>query len=279
VKARRLFAAVAGLAVAWIAPASAAPLGHRAHGPVAGLRLGPNATGATAVSANWSGYAVDSTDATTSAPVSYRAVSGAWVQPAATCTAGKATYAAFWVGLGGFSPGSQALEQIGTSADCSTSGRAQYSVWYELVPAAAVPIKLKLSAGDSISAVVVVSGQTVTLRLRNLTRRTVFTKRLTMAAPDVSSAEWIAEAPSECNSALRCRVLPLSNFGSVTFSQAAAATVGAHAGTISDAAWAATAIELVPDSAGNTVDVQTVGGAVPSALSPDGAGFSVAYRS
>jgi Peptidase A4 family len=273
----RLVAAIAGLAVALIAPASAAPAGRRAHGPVAGLHLAVSAGGATAVSTNWSGYAVAGTEGT-GAPVSYRAVSGAWVQPAATCTAGKATYAAFWVGLGGFAPGSQALEQIGTSSDCSAAGKAVYSVWYELVPAAAVPLKLKLAAGDSVSAVVVVSGRTVTLRLGNLTRGTVFTKRLTTSAPDVSSAEWIAEAPSECTAGGRCRVLPLTNFGTVTFSRAAAATVGAHAGTISDPTWAATAIELASDpSATATVD-DPGGGAVPSDLSPDGSGFTVTWR-
>ena len=103
---------------------------------------------------------------------------------------------------------------------------------------------------------------------------------VTPAAPP--AADCLDDCTARC--ALRsitsfCLSWSAGGIGSVTFSQAAAATVGAHAGTISDAAWAATAIELVPDSAGNTVDVQTVGGAVPSALSPDGAGFSVAYRS
>jgi Peptidase A4 family len=58
---------------------------------------------------------------------------------------------AFWVGLGGFSETSQALEQIGTEANCSTAGKAKYAMWYELLPAASVPIKLKVFPGNAIT--------------------------------------------------------------------------------------------------------------------------------
>ena len=272
--ARRVAGAFSALGVAAVAPVSSSAAVQIAQRPVAGLRSAPNEAGPAAVSSNWAGYAVSGA----ASAVSYRAVSGAWTQPTATCTAGKQTYAAFWIGLGGFSPDSQTLEQIGTSADCSAAGKAEYSVWYELVPAAAVPLRLKVSAGDSISAVVVVSGKAVTLRIRNLTRGTVFTKRLTMSAPDVSSAEWIAEAPSECAAAGRCRVLPLTNFGTVSFARAAAATLDSHAGTISDLAWAATPIELVPDASAFASVDDPAGAAVPSELTPDGSGFSVAWE-
>ncbi|MDX6512270.1 MAG: hypothetical protein QOE36_1774 [Gaiellaceae bacterium] len=221
--------------------------------------------GAAGVSSNWAGYAVTSTVS------SYAVVSGTWVQPKATCVRGTASYSAFWVGLGGFTAASQALEQIGTTADCSSTGKATYSVWYELVPAPSIPVKLKLAAGSTMSAVVVVNGSSVTLRISNLTRHTVFTKRLSMTAPDVSSAEWVAEAPSACNAAGRCQVLPLANFGTVTFSQAAAATVDGVSGTISSPAWTATPIELVTNSAAGI-------GAIPGPLAPSG-GFSVSWRS
>ena len=112
------------------------------------------ARAAASVSSNWSGYAVSG--------ASFSSVSGSWTQPAATCTSGN-TSAAFWVGLGGNSDGSQALEQIGTSSDCSANGTAVYSAWYELVPAASVPIKLKLAAGNKLRASVKVSGSNITL--------------------------------------------------------------------------------------------------------------------
>jgi len=237
----------------------------------------------TATSSNWAGYAVSAvptTDGTDPVPLTFTSVSGTWVEPAASCTTGTNAYAAFWVGLGGFSDTSQALEQIGTEVDCSASNTARHSVWYELVPAEPVQLKLKIRAGDRISAIVTVSGQTVSLRLRNLTRKTIFTRKLTMDAPDVSSAEWIAEAPSACSNFGRCRVLPLTNFGTVSFSNATA-TVAGHTGTISDPAWAATAIEL--DSGGDLIDPRfasdvTETQAIPAGLSSTGASFAVTWQ-
>ena len=38
--------------------------------------------------------------------------------------AGRESYSAVWVGLGGYSENASALEQIGTDADCSRSGAA-----------------------------------------------------------------------------------------------------------------------------------------------------------
>jgi peptidase A4-like protein len=224
----------------------------------------------SATSSNWAGYAVSAADG---APdVSYSSVSGAWRQPAATCTAGTPTYSAFWVGLGGFSPTSQALEQVGTLANCSASGRVTYSVWYELVPAAPVTIKLSIKAGDGIAASVAVSKTSVTVRITNVTqKKKTFQKRLTMAspAPDVSSAEWVAEAPAACTPTGQCTVLPLANFGGATF-VVAKATANGHAGTISDPAWSATAITFGDPNSRTT-------NATPTPLSPDGSSFGVTW--
>ncbi len=59
-------------------------------------------------SSNWAGYAVHRQG------VSFRSVTGTWRQPKVRCTPGKATYSAFWVGLGGYSLNAPALEQTGT---------------------------------------------------------------------------------------------------------------------------------------------------------------------
>jgi hypothetical protein len=59
--------------------------------------------------------------------------------------------------------------------------------------------------------------------------------------------------------------LPLANFGTVSFTSALALSVG-HGGTIADAGWAATSIEL-----------KAFTGAVPSELSADGGSFSVTW--
>ena len=157
--------------------------------------------------------------------------------------------AAFWVGLGGYATTSQALEQIGTDADCSRSGKPTYYAWYELVPEPPVNLKtFKINAGDTITTSVNVTGSTVLLQLKNRTRGTVFTKRVTTSNLDLTSAEWIAEAPSSCTSG-GCTPVPLANFGNVAFSRIA--TIGnAHGGTLTDPSWSAVPIQLVPKARG-----------------------------
>ena len=225
------------------------------------------------VSSNWAGYAV--TGSETGSTPHFNTVSGRWVQPKATCTSGQATYSAFWVGLGGFSADSEALEQIGTEADCTAAGKATYSMWYELVPAPSVPISLKVFPGNLIAAAVSVTGKTVVLQIQNLTRKTSFTTVLRARVTDITSAEWIAEAPSSCD-ASGCTVLPLTNFGTISFS-GSSATV---AGTI-DAAWAPSLIQLIPEdpaSAAAPTPATSLPGAVPSPLSPDGSAFDVTWQ-
>jgi hypothetical protein len=143
-----------------------------------------------------------------------------------------------------------------------------------------VNVRFKVCAGDKLSATVAVSGTSVTLELRNLTRKTSFTKRLTMASPDVSSAEWIAEAPSVCTSFGDCRPLPLTEFGTVAFTSVRATAAG-HSGTITDPAWAATAIDLQGSGpsllASRFAGVSVGADATPSDLSADGSSFAVGW--
>src|SRR3954447_18096695 len=106
---------------------------------LAALAGAPTASAAAAATAetssNWAGYAVKKTG------VKYRRVSATWTQRAVDCSSTGRAFSAYWVGLGGLDQSSQALEQIGTDADCTSGGRATYSAWYELVPAAAVDIR------------------------------------------------------------------------------------------------------------------------------------------
>jgi Peptidase A4 family len=163
------------------------------------------------------------------------------------------------------------LEQIETSADCTVAGRQSHFMWYELMPAASVPIGLKVLPGNVIAALVSVTGTTVQLQIRNLTRKTRFTKSLRANALDVSSAEWVAEAPSACDQRGRCTVLPLTDFGTVPFANPSA-TANGHTGSIVDGGWTATPLELVPNA--RRFEAATA----PSALSPDGAVFSVSFQ-
>jgi hypothetical protein len=250
------FAATAALtgAGAWAATASAATVAQQA-----------------AVSQNWAGYVAGGTQ--------FSSVSGSWVQPTATCNSGQ-TYSAFWVGLGGSGDQSSALEQTGTQADCTADGATDYYAWYELVPAAPVKLDLAIKPGDHISAKVSVSGTNVTVSMTDQTTGQSTTKSLRMDSPDISSAEWIAEAPSACDGSGSCQTLPLSDFGTVEFTSATA-TANGHTGTISDPDWSAQPVEL-GGSGASDISYGSASGAssaTPSSLSADGSSFSVAAQS
>jgi hypothetical protein len=233
------------------------------------------------VSSNWAGYA---TVAPPDTDISFNDVTATWRQPRGKCTANRSDSAVFWVGLGGVSSSSKSLEQLGTEMDCRRVGAVpRYSAWWEVIPAPPVPIPLKVAAGDMMGAALLVDGQTLTFSMRNLTRHTRFTKQMTVSqALDLTSAEWIAEAPSLCSSASQCRVVPLTRFGSVTFANAAV-TADAHTGTIADPTWSATPIELISRGGGSAFFGQgdPLGpgvGAVPGALGADGRSFTVTWQ-
>jgi Peptidase A4 family len=255
-------------------------------GPTGLVRGHATGSARTDVSSNWAGYVatgLGSTPTTASSSMSYTDVTGQWVQPRASCKAGSPTSVAIWVGLGGYSESSQELEQVGTSADCDAHGQASYYVWYELVPADSVNLNLKISPGDTIVSVVKVSGTDVLLQVIDRTRRTRFTRHLAMASPDLSSAEWIAEAPSQCNDSGFCKQLALTRFGSFAFTRTFAVgnSVG---GTITSPAWTSTALQLVPRSHrffGDPNDPTAsagLAGAAPSPLLADGSGFTLTWQ-
>jgi antitoxin component of MazEF toxin-antitoxin module len=238
----------------------------------------PLVAGAAAdVSANWSGYAA------TLANTTFTDVTATWRIPAATCNLGQSSSAALWVGLGGYNTGSQSLEQTGTGSDCSVAGKASYYIWYELVPAASVTVKaLKVNPHDVVTASVVANDAGILVQIKDRTRKTSFTKQLAMSAPDLTSAEWIAEAPSECGGPTNCRVVPLTNFGSVTFSNVAALAGGSGGTLASNAGWTLNEIQLVPqthhffgDPGGGSGS--TGAGAAPTPPGADGKSFTVNY--
>jgi hypothetical protein len=92
--------------------------------------------------------------------------------------------------------------------------------WYELVPSAAHTIHMTIDPGDRLSASVSVRDDRVTVTLSDLTRDTRFTRTTADRTLDVSSAEWITEAPSDCSGS-DCTILPLADFGTAHFLSAA----------------------------------------------------------
>src|SRR5919202_1179164 len=260
----KTFAAAAALAVLF-AQAALPPPRHRT-----GLSRFA-ATAASEVSTNWAGYAVSPPRKAKR----FTSVTGRWVQPGATCD-GLQTYSAFWVGLGGFSRGSFGVEQTGTQANCSFA-QPYYVAWYELFPAPPVNLRMQVRPGDLMSATVTVNKQVVLIRLRNVTTGELFTKRLKLKRPDLSSAEWIAEPPTGCDPLGNCTTLPLTNFGTVDFTHGTAAVKG-HRGRIADTRWPATAIELHGDLDDPVHPTQAGANALPGALGGDGGSFSVSWQ-
>jgi hypothetical protein len=142
----------------------------------------------------------------------YTQVSSSWTVPSVSC-AGTA-YSSFWVGLDGDTSGT--VEQTGTDSDCSGS-TPQYYAWYEMYPKFPSNFSNPVHPGDKMSASVTTDGSgrfTLTISDGTAWSRTV-TARLKSAK--LASAEVIAEAPSSSGG-----VLPLANFGTVSFSGAKA---------------------------------------------------------
>lgn len=212
-------------------------------------------------STNWSGYAV-------TAPTPFTDVKGSWVEPSVSCsgtTSGgpgkskktQSSYSSFWIGLDGYS--SSTVEQTGTDSDCN-GATASYYAWYEFYPAYPVNFSNPVQPGDAISAEVRDASGVMTLTISDTTRKWTQTVSQSDKGYKLTSAEWIAEAPSGGG------VLPLANFGTVNFSNASA-TGGGNAGSIS--AFTYDPLTMVTSS-GQTK-------ASPSTLGDGGTSFSVKW--
>jgi hypothetical protein len=197
-------------------------------------------------SSNWSGIDLN----TVSSAVTK--VTGSWQVP--TVTGSGYGYSSTWVGIDGDQ--SSTVEQIGTEQDtvatAAHDGTPQYYAWYEMYPAYAYYATVTLngtttpapvSPGDQITATVEYKGTqgsgrklddffqltiTDSTPSANYPQGWTFTTLQAVPSHKVaqrSSAEWIEEAPSSGS------VLPLANFGSVTFT-GAQATIKGTTGTI-----------------------------------------------
>jgi Peptidase A4 family len=188
-----------------------------------------------------------------------------------------------WVGLGGYSLTSNNLEQVGTELDCRFNGQTSSSAWYEVVPAPSHRISLQVRPGDRINASVRASGGTVVVSIQNATTHHTFRRKFHPSGLDVSSAEWILEAPSACVfGSTACQTLPLTDFGQAVFSDARAQATSGRVGTISNSTWRRTRINLTAQGqmfSGNQPGVTTQGAsATPSSLNPFGGSFTVTYQ-
>jgi Peptidase A4 family len=170
--------------------------------PASGLRFDPNHKITNSTSTNWSGYAASGT--------TFTSISSSWTEPTVVCSFGTA-YSSFWVGLDGYN--SSTVEQTGTDADCSSANMPQYYAWYEMYTKFPTNLSNPVHPGDAMSASVTTDhvGR-FTLTITDSTQGWSFNTTQRLKSASLSSAEVIAEAPSS-----RSGVLPLANFGTVSF--------------------------------------------------------------
>ncbi len=203
-------------------------------------------------STNWSGYADTGSG--------FSAVTGSWTEPGVSCTS-TTSLAAFWVGIDGYS--SSSVEQDGTLIECYRDV-AYYYTWWEMYPTNDIQVVgSTLHAGDSITASVVRSGTSYTLKVTDSSRSAdSFSTTQTCSSCANSSAEWIAEAPSGSSG-----VYPLPDFGSWTES-GATVKAGSTSGVISSF----TDDELTMINSSGATKAQ------PGALNSSGNGFGVTWK-
>jgi hypothetical protein len=220
----------------------------------------------TAESTNWSGYAVTGS--------SFTSAQASWVVPAVNCTGVKGDqYAAFWVGLDGYS--SATVEQTGTLSYC-VGARAGYYTWFEFYPNPMYEIlTVPVNAGNLISASVVYNGKKFTATITNLSLGRSYS--VTSAGRDAarSSAEWIAEAPCCTNSG---GILPMADFGTGLFGYDSTQVTGTNYTTDSSNSGPIGSFLAVNQTeinkSGSSTSPQT---STCSALSSDGTSFSCTW--
>jgi hypothetical protein len=185
----------------------------------------------TTLSLNWSGYVLPNFTTQTT----YTASQASWTVPAVTYQGSVAIQkllgtnppelSSTWVGIGGYCETSNCsardttLIQLGTSQEAATIATSVYYAWYEMLPAAPVPIPKVIAAGDSITASLSCASpctpgttQSWTLSMTDATRDWTWSTTVQYASPLLSS-EWILEAPMSSTYG----ILPLPNYTGEAF--------------------------------------------------------------
>jgi len=166
------------------------------------------------LSSNWSGYVA--------ARGHYSGVGASWVVPTLAATTTLMTDVA-WVGIGGSK--SKDLIQAGTHSAVQ-NGRVQYWAWYELLPDYQKPIPLVVKGGDKVTVdLTEVSQDLWFLSFVNETTGAYHGQALEYRSRN-NSAEWIQEMPVVYGRDGDRVYAPLSEFGTVTFSDAYAVVDG-----------------------------------------------------
>ena len=173
-------------------------------------------------STNWAGGVVEGSG--------FKTVTGTFTIPKVTVPSGGSSRtlysASAWVGIDGYSCSSAILQ---TGVDFSIqNGVVTYDSWYEWYPDYAYDFTgISFSAGDSVTVTVTASSKTGGVAtIKNNSKGTsvshTFTSQ-TAGSLCQTDAEWIVEDFTQIQNGQQSLV-PLVNFGTVTFSGASATT-------------------------------------------------------
>jgi hypothetical protein len=206
---------------------------------------GPESSGtvqSSLQSTNWAGLVDTGTQ--------FTAVKGQWTVPSVQ-TSQSSQYSSTWIGIDGAT--NTSLIQTGTSQE-TVNGSTLYYAWYEILPAASIPIGL-VSPGDQMQASIVEdSPGTWTLSIADVSSGAVASGQLNYAGPG-TSAEWIEEAPE-----LNGQQTTLADFGSAQFTDIGGSYVNPGGIVV------------------NTVDMVDAGGDVVASTGPIGVtSFTITY--
>jgi ketosteroid isomerase-like protein len=200
-------------------------------------------------SLNWSGYAATSG--------TFTGVSGTWTVPPFSPDSTPGIDAT-WVGIGGAN--SNDLIQAGTDEEVDGGGTTEYEAWIETLPRAAQTVPLSVNPGDSVTVNLTQTAKgTWDISIKNNTTGQNYDKSVQYNS-SLSSAEWIEEAPT----GVRSGILPLDDFGTVSFTNA---TTVQNGQTVSAQQAGATPITMA-NQRGQVL-------ATASALGGDGKSFTV----
>ncbi len=205
-------------------------------------------------SQNWSGYAVTGSG--------YTGITGTWTVPQPR-VAGAPGVGATWVGIGGVT--SHDLIQAGTQDVSLGAGQFQFQTWIEMLPAASQQVSLAVVPGDSITVSIDEQGAGTGMwqvSMKNNTSNQSFQTSVQYTSTE-SSAEWVEEAPAGSRG-----ILPLDNFGSVSFTDASATQNGQAVSLADLGARPITMVNATKEAL-----------AVPSRVGGDGSSFMVVRTS
>ena len=175
----------------------------------------------------------------------FRLVRATFFVPYLNCALSRGASSDEWVGLGGFVGKSVTVQQDGIQADC-VAGRGTYKAWFDMYPRPEVLSRIRVRAGDSVTASVYYDATTGKFKLSLINNTTGGRFSATRPCPagmtcPAHSAEIISSAPTR-GSGRHLVVKPLADYGAVSYAAIAITDRSGQRSGLRSAFWGATRI-------------------------------------